>query len=107
MGGNTLQKADHGSQPTASTSNDIAQPVVEEQDDIYSQTNINSLVAQQTQLSNNQLPSSGPLTNNNITPASVEKATNSQDHTMKDLNESLRVLNSAREEKTKKEETSS
>ena len=71
LGGNTLQKADHGSQPTASTSNDIAQPVVEEQDDVYSQTIINSLVARQTQLSNNQLPSSGPLTNNNITPASA------------------------------------
>ena len=70
-GGNTLQKADHGSQPTASTSNDIAQPVVEEHDDIYSQTIINSLVAQQTQLSNSQSPSSGPLTNNNITPASA------------------------------------
>ena len=71
LGGNTLQKADHGSQLTASISNDIAQPVVEEQDDIYSQTIINSLVAQQTQLSNNQLPSSGPLTNNYITPTSA------------------------------------
>ena len=73
IGGTSLQKADHGSQPTPSTSSsDIVhvQPVVEEQDDVYSQTLINSLVAQQTHLAGNQA-SGAPPTNNSITPASA------------------------------------
>ena len=71
IGGTSLQKADHGSQPTPSTSDIVhVQPVVEEQDDVYSQTLINSLVAQQTHLAGNQA-SGAPPTNNSITPASA------------------------------------
>ena len=73
VGGTLLQEADHGSQPTPSTSsNDIVhvQLVVEKQDDVYSQTIINSLVAQQTHLAGNQA-SGAPPTNNTIAPASA------------------------------------
>ena len=68
---NSLQKADHGSQPTPSTSSsDIVhvQPVVEEHDDVFSETIINSLVAHQTHLVGNQAYGAHP-TNNTITPA--------------------------------------